>query len=649
MKSPAEIGREMFLLGTFEDYDFDVILSVLQASDDLYYNDDSPFLEDNEYDALRLYANRLNPSHVYFTGVGSDVRGGKVKLPHEMGSLDQVEIGDIADWVGNWSLQDEEVVITDKLDGTSAMEIRDEDGCLQIAYSRGNGTEGADITRHMKNFKCNPISTGKAMDVRGEVIFTKTAFPMVQEAVVNHSGRTYKNARNMVAGIMNRKDNKKYANLIFSHIHFVAYEILNFEGSKLEMLEALKEAGYLVPHYETFKGSELTDEMLAKYLNRRREETDYEIDGIVIDVNSSRARDRMNPTRDTLNPAYSVKYKVADASNQAIATVKSVTWNISKHGYLKPQVNLEPVDLVGVTISNATGFNAQFIYENGIGPGAKVSLTRSGDVIPFIQGVVEKVEAQMPTEEWEWNETGVDAIVINPEQHDEIAIQQTVDFFSSIEAPHLKEGTVRQMFELNNYNDSTHAILSMLNYDWPHWVNCIGANGRKIFDGLEAKMSNMELHVLAGSSPFFGRGVGKRKFKKLLTGLGVQSINELLLINKAQITSVEGFEDKTATKIIRGIDSFMKFTAAINNLNLVVATVAAGGVMEGEKIAFTGFRDKDLQAQVEAEGGTMQSAVSGKTTILIAKNPNSTSGKMKKARDNGTRIMGVDEFREMMS
>ena len=113
MKTPAEIGREMFLLNTYEDYGFVVILSVLVASDELYYNDDEAFLEDNEYDALRLYAERLNPAHVYFTGVGSAVRGGKVKLPFEMGSLDQVEIGSITDWVGNWSLQEEGVIITD--------------------------------------------------------------------------------------------------------------------------------------------------------------------------------------------------------------------------------------------------------------------------------------------------------------------------------------------------------------------------------------------------------------------------------------------------------------------------------------------------------------------------------------------------------
>jgi hypothetical protein len=275
-------------------------------------------------------------------------------------------------------------------------------------------------------------------------------------------------------------------------------------------------------------------------------------------------------------------------------------------------------------------------------------MTRSGDVIPFLQSSVTKVTPQMPNEAWEWNETGVDAVII--EHVEEVTIQQAIDFFTSIEAPNLKEGSVRTMFEMNNYDDAGHAILSMLNYDKSHWVSCIGANGVKIFNGLRKKMDNIELHTLAGSTHFFGRGVGKRKFKKLIAGLQVRSIEELPLINKAQIISLDSFEDKTATKIMHGMHDFLTFADGINGLTIAELTVAtAGGAMDGEKVAFTGFRDKDLQAQVETEGGTMQSAVSGKTTILVAKNPNSTSGKMKKARDNGTRIMGVEEFKEMMA
>lgn len=380
MKTPAQIGKEMMLLGTYEDYDFDTILEVLKAADDLYYNDQQSFIEDNEYDALRRYAERLQPHHSYFTGVGSEVRGGKVKLPYQMGSLDQVEVGEIADWVKANALEKEEIIITDKLDGTSAMLIYDEKGKLQIAYSRGDGVQGADITRHLRHFA--PEKALASMVVRGEVILPKKNFAALQKKVKSRSGTPYKNARNMVAGLMNAEKNDP---IVYDYLHFVAYDILGRpELDKQNMLLGLDSLGFKTPATKVTVGRRLTDDGLAEYLNRCREHTEYEIDGLVLDVESSKTRTRMNPTRDTLNPAYAVKYKVADASNQAVAEVVGVEWNVSKHGYLKPRVHIEPVELVGVTVQHATGFNAKFIYDNKIGPGAKIRITRSGDVIPTI-------------------------------------------------------------------------------------------------------------------------------------------------------------------------------------------------------------------------------------------------------------------------
>ena len=89
----ADIAREIFEDQSFPLYEIDTFVEILQAADDLYYNDDESFLTDEEYDFLRRYAEKVDPSNVYFTGVGSDVRGGKIKLPYTMGSLDQVYEG----------------------------------------------------------------------------------------------------------------------------------------------------------------------------------------------------------------------------------------------------------------------------------------------------------------------------------------------------------------------------------------------------------------------------------------------------------------------------------------------------------------------------------------------------------------------------
>lgn len=383
----AKLGREMVELGTYDNYSIEEIIEVLRAADNLYYNVHQSFLEDNEYDALRKFAEILEPYNPYFTGVGSDVRGGKVKLPYQLGSLDQVDVGEITDWVGNWSLQDEPMLITDKLDGTSAMVVYDEKGDLQIAYSRGNGVEGADITRHIRKFASVPKNVDRKMVVRGEVIIPKHHWEEVKQLVKTKSGALYKNPRNCVAGLMNAEKNVP---VVYQTLRFVAYDILGDNTRNKEgMLRELSVRGFDIPYCDTMLGRELTDDTLALYLNKRREKTVYEIDGLVIDVNDISKREQMNPTRETLNPAYAIKYKVADASNLVHAEVIGVEWNVSKHGYLKPRIKIKPVELVGVTVQYCTGFNAKFVYDNKIQPGSIIAITRSGDVIPYCTRVVD--------------------------------------------------------------------------------------------------------------------------------------------------------------------------------------------------------------------------------------------------------------------
>jgi NAD-dependent DNA ligase len=391
---PASDERNIALnmLNNPNEYHVEFIISTLRTADTMYHNDEESYFEDNEYDALRLIAQRLAPTDEYFLGIGSEVRGGKVKLPFEMGSLDQVEIGEIEDWVRKNNLQDEEIIVTDKMDGTSALIVYNQNGEAQIAYSRGNGTEGADISRHIFKIKNVPkrLPNCLKMTIRAEVELTETAFAKLRTIVFKSDGTPYKNARNMVAGIMNSSERP---DIVYDYLTVIAYQIVGEEDiNKAQMLARLSDNGFQVTPFWRFLGKELNDEMLADYLNERRSKTDYAIDGVVLDVNSTSKRQEMNPTRDTLNPAYSIKYKVADESNLAIATVKGVNVALSKHGYIKPTIEIEPTELVGVTVRNCTGFNMKFIYDNKIQPGCKIKITRSGDVIPYCLGVAEEGE-----------------------------------------------------------------------------------------------------------------------------------------------------------------------------------------------------------------------------------------------------------------
>jgi DNA ligase (NAD+) len=389
MISPLEakiLSKSLFDDG-FDEYPLSDIFSVLEVADDLYYNDDESFLSNTEYDILYQYTKLSDPTNPYFLGVGSSLRGGKVDLPYQMGSLDQIFNGEMQAFIGKNTLSALYAVASDKLDGASGMIVYAQTGEFQIGYSRGNGIQGADISRHLTQMSSVPqkIDISEPMTVRGENIISKTNFPKAQFAKTR-SGKPYKNARNMVSGLMNATSNPVQ---VYQYVDFVAYEIVGSTLSKQEQLDLLKKLGFKTPHYEVVPFSTMNDEMLTSMLELRRTFTEYEIDGLVIEVDSAEKRSEMNPTRSTLNPAYAIKYKVADASNIAIVTVVDVEINVSKDGYLKPRVEIRPVDLVGVTVTWATGFNMKFIRDNKIGPGAKIKITRSGDVVPLILEVIE--------------------------------------------------------------------------------------------------------------------------------------------------------------------------------------------------------------------------------------------------------------------
>lgn len=423
---------------------------------------------------------------------------------------------------------------------------------------------------------------------------------------------------------------------------------------KRRMLTALIDDGFLTAYYETMMGNTLSDESLTKYLNHRRDVNTYEIDGIVLDVNDKNVRQGMESrvTKSTLNPGYAVKYKIADVSNNKITPCKFVEWNTSKHGYRMPRIHLEPIELCGVTVTHTSGFNAAYIRNNKIGPGAKLRMTRSGDVIPFILEVVEEVkEPQLPDDinecYWTQNDDGEDVNLVRKDAatNDDVLFEQINDFFAAIDAPVLREGNIQKFV-----NDGFDTIEKIIMMSEKQMVACIGANGRKVYKGLRTKLTNIPSYLLMGSHPAFGRGVGRRKMKKLYEAFKGDMAK---LTDEVAIDAVVGFDEKTAKKIVKGYPIFQKFLKNVKDYVTIAPyedkAASGGSSMNGQNVVFTGFRDKDLSASVEAAGGTMQSGVSGQTTLLVALDPNSNSGKMQKAREAGIKIISPAELKDMLN
>ncbi|MGZ8924440.1 MAG: BRCT domain-containing protein [Nitrososphaeraceae archaeon] len=638
----------------FERRPIKEIFQLLELSSDLYYNDDEPILTDSEYDLISRYAEKLDPTNPFFLGVGSEVRGGKIQLPAKMGSLDQIYEGQLEQWIEKKGLLPNDIcIISHKKDGASSLVVYDSVGKFQIGYSRGNGTMGADTSRHLRQIKSIPaeIDSEIPLIIRGENIISKPNFAKIKNLVKTKAGKPYKNARNAVSSMMNASENNP---IVYQYIEFFAYEIVGSPLSKEEQLILLDQLGFMVVPYEKVVVKNLTEELLNNRIVQYKENSNYELDGIVLDINSSELRSNLNPTRSTLNPAYTAKFKLLDETNVVTATVTDVEINPSQHGYLKPRVQFNPVGILGVTVTWATGFNMKFIVENRIGPGAKLKLCRAGDVTPFIMEITKPME-QVEFDDWfsnkinefgntKWTDTNVDLVLVDANKNSTVRYEQLVDFFDTIDVPHLAEGNIQKMFDVGC--ETPESIINLTQEDIGAIINS-HTNGVKIFKGMREQLTNIPIYKLMGAHPSFGRGIGVRKMKKLYDAFKGDMSS---CTNLEQIIAVEGFDVKTASKIQRGYPIFLKFLEEVGNIVTIAPYEGPKvGSLSGVTVVFTGFRSDELQKAVENIGGKMGSGVSSKTGLVVTDDVNGTSGKLEKARALKIRIITVDELKKILN
>ena len=630
------------------------LVEFLIKCDDAYFNGQDNLIEDSQYDSLKHKLKTLDPTNPYFNIVGSDVRGGKIKLPYKMGSLNQIyDQKELDNWAEKYHMKENELVISDKLDGCSAMVVYN-NGELQIAYSRGDGLNGADITRHVKhlgNLKLK-LTEDCNIVVRGEVIMKNDTFSQKYS-------NDYSNPRSMVAGCMNRKTTEE---TILADIDFIAYEIVHIDNfnqdythNKINSLILLEQLGFQTARYSVVKGSEITDSVLKAKVSHAKSSSEYELDGIVVTINDYASVESVSKSS-SINPEHSFKYKALDTNNVKTATVTKVNWEISKSGFLKPVVQINPINLFGTVVTYTTGFNAKFIKDNMIGPGAMIKITKSGSVIPYILEVIKPAQSsdlpgQYEFGKWEFNSTGVEAILIDHEKNSEVIFKQVLHFFETLKIDQLKSASLRKLYDTYELDNSAYkyedVLITLLNMIQREFEAAVGANGAKIFDSLEYRKNNMPVEMFIGGLKFFGFGFGTRKAKALMAHF--KCIENLRNCSISDLNQIDGFDQITSTNVYSGLDKFFAFYDSIKSDIIFLDKVVESSNLTGISVCMTGFRDADLQEKIEANGGKVVSGVSKKTTHLLAADKNSNSTKLKKARDLGITIMEPEEFRNYFS
>ena len=620
------------------------LIDIAKQADNAYYNNDNPIMEDDEYDLIidrikqldKTNAYLVNPAHQQIQKV---ISKNKVTLPYTMGSMNKVKPDNI-DFINNFKNKyKDNWIISDKLDGVSALLVIDNVAKQYNLYTRGNGTIGTDITNLLDiiNIKFNKTIKTKLV-VRGELIMSKQKFKKYADTMAN--------ARNMVSGIVNAKtiDTTRAKD-----IDFVAYEVVEPWLSYTEQFSLLNKHKILtVNHIQT---KDISVPNLCKLLKERKAESEYECDGIIIAYNTPSERVPIG------NPDYAFAFKNVAELETAIVTVKQVEWNVSKDGYLKPILILEPIKLSGVMIKRVTAFNAKYIVDNSIGAGTKIKLVRSGDVIPHILEVVKKSKIpDMPEDanSYEWNESNVDIIVKN--NSIEQKIKELSFFCSKLDIKNVGEGVIAKMIEVEI--DTIPKILTVTKADLSEVENFKDKMVDKVYDAIHNKAKEMTLIEFMAASNAFGHGMGERKIKKILEThpdiiyLYIETDKNKLI---EMIKKIDGFDTITATQFITKMSVFLellhKIPLQIQNRLLFDTSGAENSKKNvkqlSAKIVFSGFRNKEWEKVIEEKGGEITTSVSKNTTILVTTKEdieNGTNAKLLKAKDIGVKILSKEQF-----
>ena len=366
------------------------------------------------------------------------------------------------------------------------------------------------------------------------------------------------------------------------------------------------------------------------------------------------------------NPKWGFAFKSMITHEEAEVIVMDVEWNVSKHGYLKPTVIFEPVSLNGVTIRRATGFNAAFIEKNAIGVGTRVALTRSGDVIPYITRVITGTRAAMPPGEWTWTEGHVDICVkagVDGTMEPDQSVRVLEHFASTLDVKYVARGTLEKLVRAGVTD-----VVGLMQLDEVKLkgIDGIGPkNATKIAESLNLlRESNVPCARWMAASNLFGRGFGEKRLAAIVGKYPeVARSADLSSTVIKGISEIEGVGPKTAKQFLASLPVFQKAwktwgvkcaemgamggpAAMATSETPATATLSHPIVQRyaGQVVVFTGIRNKTWEAAIVAQGGEVSNTVGKKTTLVVAKNPEEESGKLKKARDLGVKIIGMSDF-----
>ncbi len=370
-----------------------------------YHGDDAPSISDADFDALMRRLANIEAAFPHLIRpdspakkIGSPVKSGFAKKPHRVPMLslgnafNDAEAMEFEKKIRRFlSLDENEPIafsVEPKIDGLS-ISLRYESGQLTEAVTRGDGSEGEDVTQNVKTVAAIPASLAppfpEIAEIRGEIFMAKTDFFALNEAQKAAENKVFANPRNAAAGSLRQKDPRITASRV---LHFFAYAAGEMQGATFKSQSGyfaqLKEWGFAVNPLNITADTMADALKHYRLINEARSSLDYDIDGVVYKVDRTDWQARLGQV--SRAPRWAIAHKFA--AEKAETTVLGIDIQVGRTGALTPVARLEPITVGGVVVSNATLHNEDYIAEKDIQIGDTVRIQRAGDVIPQVLEVI---------------------------------------------------------------------------------------------------------------------------------------------------------------------------------------------------------------------------------------------------------------------
>jgi DNA ligase (NAD+) len=643
-----------------------------------YYVLDAPVISDFEFDQKLKQLQHLEEQHPEFFDSNSPTQrvGGAITknfetVAHEfsMHSLDNsYSEGDLLDWEKRIKkLVDGPVQYTCELkyDGAS-MSLAYENGILQKAVTRGDGSQGDDVTNNVKTIRSVPLKLKgdfpQKFHIRGEIILPLAGFAKMNEERLEAGEEAYANPRNTASGSLKLQDSAEVARRPLDCLMYgIVGERLPIT-TQFESLQKAKEWGFKVPDACTLANS--MEEVLEfiHHWDSNRHKLPYETDGVVIKVNSLYQQEELGYTAKAPRWAMAYKFK----TEQAETILEKITYQVGRTGAITPVANLKPVQLAGTTVKRASLHNADQIEKLDIREGDNVYVEKGGEIIPKIVGVdfSKRDIASQPTQ----------YITSCPECQTPLTrkegeaqhycpnfygcppqITGRVQHFISRKAMDI-EGlggeTVELLFKaglIQNYADLyTLKVEQLLPLE-----RMAQKSAENLVAGVEkSKEIPFERVLFALGIRFVGETVAKKlaKHYKSIDALQFATQMELIMVDeigeKIAESVVEFFSKQENLDILNRLKSY--------GVQLQLSEEALEGqtdLLQGKTFVVSGVFEKvsrnELKKMIEDNGGKVSGSISSKTSFVVAGDHMGPS-KKEKAESLGVPIISEDEFLGMV-